>query len=89
MDGTALACFLAGARDGYPELFEAFSQIAPRERGEADIYWRDGRFKIRVDYANKSLNSLEFLRALLRGESTSWQRGRTVDLRVEGYAYVR
>jgi len=88
VDGTTLACFLAGARERYPDLFGSFSQIAPRGRGEADIYWRDGRFKARVDYANKSLNSLEFLRALLRSESAAWHPGSTVDLRVEGYAYV-
>jgi hypothetical protein len=31
---------------------------------------------------------LEFLRTLLRREADGWPPGSTVDLRVEGYAYV-
>lgn len=38
---------------------------------------------------NKSLNSLEFLQALIRQQGGSLQPGKTVDLRVEGFAYVR
>ncbi len=38
--------------------------------------------------ANKSLNSLEFLQALLKQQSAEMETGKTVDLRVEGYAYV-
>ncbi len=87
-DRVALAAFLEGARAGYPGLFAAFSQLDVKNGDEADIYWRDGRLKVRVDYANKSLNSLEFLRALLARERASWPRQCTVDLRVEGYAYV-
>jgi len=39
--------------------------------------------------SNKSLNSLEFLQALIRQQGASLQPGKTVDLRVEGFAYVR
>jgi cell division septal protein FtsQ len=37
---------------------------------------------------NKSLNSLEFLQALMRQQGAALEPGKTVDLRVEGYAYV-
>ncbi len=87
-DVAALAAFLAGTRARYPQLFESFSQISMRGPDEADVYWRDGDFKMRVDYTNKSLNSMEFLSELLRQEKDSWPSGSTVDLRVEGYAYV-
>lgn len=85
---VVLAHFLAGARANYPRLFGSFSQISVRGPDEADIYWRDGRFKARVDYTNMSLNSLELLSELLEHEQASWTPGSTVDLRVEGYAYV-
>jgi hypothetical protein len=88
-DVAALAGFLAGARARYPQLFEGFSQISVQGPDEADIYWRDGNFKVRVDYTNKSLNSMEFLTELLKQEKASWPTGSTVDLRVEGYAYVQ
>ncbi|HKP96658.1 MAG TPA: FtsQ-type POTRA domain-containing protein [Fibrobacteria bacterium] len=39
--------------------------------------------------SNKSLNSLEFLQALIDQQSAAIDVGRTVDLRVYGYAYVR
>lgn len=38
---------------------------------------------------NKSLNSLEFLQALMRQQGAALASGKTVDLRVEGYAFVR
>jgi hypothetical protein len=38
--------------------------------------------------SNKSLNSLEFLQALMHQQSGSLAPGNTVDLRVEGMAYV-
>ncbi|HAO99598.1 MAG TPA: hypothetical protein DCQ83_06095 [Fibrobacteres bacterium] len=88
-DVPALAHFLAGARSDHPQLFSSFSQIAVRGSDEADVYWRDGRFMARIDYVNNPLNSLEFLQALTKAEQASWPSGSTVDLRVEGYAYVR
>ncbi|MDB5102820.1 MAG: Polypeptide-transport-associated domain protein FtsQ-type [Fibrobacteres bacterium] len=39
--------------------------------------------------SNKSLNSLEFLQALMAQQGAALDAGKTVDLRVEGYAYVR
>jgi hypothetical protein len=39
--------------------------------------------------SNKSLISLEFLRALQEQQAASLEPGKTVDLRVEGFAYVR
>jgi POTRA domain, FtsQ-type len=38
--------------------------------------------------SNKSLNSLEFLQALMHQQSASLEPGNTIDLRVEGLAYV-
>jgi hypothetical protein len=52
------------------------------------VYWRDGRVKLRLDYTDASLRSLEYLGELMRREQGSWPEGATVDLRVEGYAYV-
>ncbi len=40
-------------------------------------------------YRNKSLNSLEFLQAMLHQQAAELESGKTVDLRVDGYAYVR
>ncbi len=84
------AIFLSSVRKRYPEVFAGFSQIA-LSRGdvpEADVYWRDGRVKLRLDCGDPSLRSLEYLGELLRREQASWPEGATVDLRVEGYAYV-
>jgi hypothetical protein len=86
----AAALFLASVRTRYPDIFAGFSQIT-LSRGdvpEADVYWRDGRVKLRLDCGDASLRSLEYLGELLRREQASWPEGATVDLRVEGYAYV-
>ncbi len=45
--------------------------------------------KLNTENLNKSLNSLEFLQALKRRESASLETAKVVDLRVEGFAYVR
>lgn len=88
------AHYLASVRRRYPDVFAGFSQVAlsgPAGRDdapEADVYWRDGRVKLRLDCGDASLRSLEFLGELLRREQASWPEGATVDLRVEGYAYV-
>ena len=84
------ALFLASVRKSYPDVFAGFSQIALSrgEMPEADVYWRDGRVKLRLDCGDVSLRSLEYLGELLRREQASWPEGATVDLRVEGYAYV-
>ena len=84
------ARFLASVRTRYPEVYAGFSQVS-LSRGdvpEADVYWRDGRVKLRLDCGDDSLRSLENLGELLRREQASWPEGATVDLRVEGYAYV-
>jgi hypothetical protein len=84
------ALYLASVRRRYPDVFAGFSQVA-LSRGdvpEADVYWRDGRVKLRLDCGDASLRSLEYLGELLRREQASWPEGATVDLRVEGYAYV-
>ncbi|MCD6024175.1 MAG: hypothetical protein K0Q91_1091 [Fibrobacteria bacterium] len=87
------AHYLASVRRRYPDVFAGFSQIALSRGGrddapEADVYWRDGRVKLRLDCGDASLRSLEYLGELLRREQASWPEGATVDLRVEGYAYV-
>lgn len=56
---------------------------------ELEIVLRDGRLKVLVEMGNKSLSSLEFLQALMRQQKGALEPGKTVDLRVEGYAYVR
>jgi hypothetical protein len=84
------ASWLAGVRARHPELFAGFSQLSPRgETGEADVYWRDGRVRLRVDCAAKGEGSLAYLGELLRREQGGWTENVTVDLRVDGYAYVR
>jgi hypothetical protein len=83
------AAWLAGVRARHPDLFAGFSQLSPRgEGGEADVYWRDGRVRLRVDCAGGAEGSLAFLGELIRREQGGWPEGATVDLRVEGYAYV-
>lgn len=84
-----VAVWLADVRARHPEVFAGFSQLLPRgESGEADIYWRDGRVRLRVDCAAPGRNSLGYLIELMRREQAGWAEGATVDLRVEGYAYV-
>lgn len=97
-----LGSFLEAARRDYPSLYAGFSQISVINRpqrghraaagaapAEVEIVLRDGRLKVLADLGNKSLTSLEFLQALLRREAAALETGRSVDLRVEGYAYVR
>jgi len=86
----AAALFLASVRKRYPDIFAGFSQVSLSHGDvpEADVYWRDGRVKLRLDCGDASLRSLENLGELLRREQASWHEGATVDLRVEGYAYV-
>ncbi len=84
-----LALWLADVRERHPDVFAGFSQMSPRgEGGEADIYWRDGRVRLRVDCAVPGKNSLGYLTELMRREQAGWAEGATIDLRVEGYAYV-
>lgn len=84
-----LAVWLVDVRERHPEVFAGFSQLLPRgEGGEADVYWRDGRVRLRVDCAAPGKNSLGYLTELMRREQAGWAEGATVDLRVEGYAYV-
>lgn len=86
----AAAAWLALVQARHPDVFAGFSQFSPRgESGEADVYWRDGRMRLRIDYAVAGAASLDFLRELLRREGGTWRDGATVDLRVEGYAYVK
>ncbi|HLP39978.1 MAG TPA: FtsQ-type POTRA domain-containing protein [Fibrobacteria bacterium] len=95
-----LGAFLESVRREHPSLFEGFSQVTVlgrprslREGGGApadlEIVLRDGRLKVLVEMGNKSLASMEFLKALMRRREGALEPGRTVDLRVEGYAYVR
>jgi hypothetical protein len=84
-----VAAWLAGVRARNPDVFAGFSQVSPRgKNGEADVYWRDGRVRLRVDCTGRGDGSLEYLAELLRREQAGWAVGATVDLRVEGYAYV-
>ena len=94
-----LGAFLEAARRSYPSLYASFSQISVLKRpphagggaapAEVEIVLRDGRLKVLADLGNKSLTSLEFLQTLMRREAAALESGRSVDLRVEGYAYVR
>lgn len=95
-----LGGFLEAVRKDYPEMYANFSQLsfsrkASRQRGkpsgsaDLEIVLRDGRLKLLVGIGNKSLSSLEFLQAMMRRHKGLLEPGKTVDLRVEGYAYVR
>lgn len=99
-----LGAFLDAVRRDYPSLYASFSQLsvlgkpvsahaqaagAAAAPAEVEIVLRDGRLKVLVEMGNKSLSSLEFLQTLMRRQAASLEPGRTVDLRVEGYAYVR
>lgn len=66
-------------------------EAAPKPLVPADleIVLRDGHLKVQIEMGNKSLTSLEFLQTLMRRQGAALEGGRTVDLRVEGYAYVR
>jgi hypothetical protein len=92
-DGTPRALRLAaswldGVRARHPDLYAGFSQVALRGGdGEADVYWRDGNLRLRVDCSRPG--SIEYAGELMRREESVWPEGATVDLRVEGYAYVR
>ena len=83
-----VAAWLANVRARYPDVFAGFSQVSPRGgHGEADVYWRDGLVRLRVD--TDSLNgTFAHLTELMRREQGDWVEGATVDLRIEGYAYV-
>jgi hypothetical protein len=81
--------WLAEVRAQHPDVFAGFSQVSPRgQTGEADVYWRDGRVRLRVDCGKGGGESLGYLTELMRREQAGWAEGATVDLRVEGYAYV-
>lgn len=88
-----LGAFLESVRTSYPALYASFSQLSLKGKAglpaDLEIVLRDGRLKVMVEMGNKSLSSLEFLQALLRRQKAALAPGGTVDLRVEGYAYVR
>ena len=99
----ALGNFLQGAKEQYPDLYSTFSQMTLTQgRDGLEIIPREGNRKYlfslehiesneneKLINGNKSLNSLEFLQALLHQQGSNLTEGKTVDLRVEGYAYVR
>ncbi len=98
---AALGAFLDGARKDYPSLYANFSQLAFHAPDGVEIILRDRRLKVLIALdrfapagksatqgSNKSLISLEFLQALQQQQAASLEPGRTVDLRVEGFAYV-
>ncbi len=82
-----VAAWLDGIRERDPELFAGFSQVALRGGNEADVYWRDGSVRLRVDCSREG--SIGHAGELLARASHALREGATVDLRVEGYAYVR
>lgn len=98
---AALGGFLERARAQYPDLYANFSQMSPRGADGVEIILRDRKLKVLLPLdrasgsnsatsgSNKSLISLEFLRTLQQQQAAALEPGRTVDLRVEGYAYVR
>ncbi|MBW8889003.1 MAG: FtsQ-type POTRA domain-containing protein [Fibrobacteres bacterium] len=99
---AALGGFLERARAEYPDLYANFSQMSPRGGDGVEIILRDRKLKVLLPLeragagsnfatsgSNKSLISLEFLRTLQQQQAAALEPGKTVDLRVEGYAYVR
>ena len=100
----ALGGFLEAAKETYPTLYSNFSQLTMRGNvfeiilrdGRLKLLLgmepdsaiaSTGPKGVNID-ANKSLNSLELLQALMQQQSSALEPGKTVDLRVEGYAYV-
>ena len=86
---SRLGGFLESVKSGYPSLYAGFSQISVLNGDDVEVFLRDGRLKAILSMGDKSLNSLEFLQTLIRRKSADLEAGKTVDLRVEGYAYVR
>ena len=100
---AALGAFLDGVRSDYPSLYANFSQLAFRAPDGVEIILRDRRLKVLIALpmgspaagksatpgSNKSLISMEFLQALQAQQAAALEPGKTVDLRVEGFAYVR
>ncbi len=85
----SLGTFLGNAQKKYPELFANFSQVKMVSSCDAEIILKDGKQKILVGLGDKSLNSLEFLQALSHQQGARLEEAKTIDLRVEGYAYVQ
>lgn len=99
---AAVGRFLAAARARFPDLYAGFSQLAPKGGEGLEIILRDRKVRVLIPLdadsggadpatygSNKSLISLEFLKAMKDRDPESLASGKTVDLRVEGFAYVR
>jgi len=80
--------WLERVRTEKAEIYSRFSQIEPDKNGSMFIVLRDGEARLLVDPLCKSLNSLDFLKPLLRDRAATWKPGATVDLRVASHAYV-
>lgn len=89
LERVRLGAFLEEARRNQPSLYGDFSQIALRKGGDLEIILRGGKLKVQIATGIKSLNSLEFLKELMSQQGPALESGKTIDMRVEGYAYVR
>lgn len=74
-------------RDRRLKVLLGLDMPSVRAAGGGDVPSAAG--KLAESAVNKSLNSLEFLKALIEQQGGSIDAGGTVDLRVYGYAYVR
>lgn len=83
-----LCGYLGRVRDEKRAIFTRFSQVTPLGGSGAEVILRNGQTKVLLDAQAKSLNSLDFLEALLRNRASEWRVGASVDLRVPDHAYV-
>ncbi len=80
--------YLSRVREEKRAIFTRFSQVTLLGSSGAEVILRNGQTKVLLDAQAKSLNSLDFLEALLRNHAGEWRMGASVDLRVPDHAYV-
>ena len=85
---NGLMTLLETAKDRYPGLFNAISQIQYQAKGEFVFYTRDNGLKVVVSTELEPESTLEFWDLFLKQHGGRLQAGASIDLRVEGNAYV-
>ncbi len=91
-DATALvqaADFLVGVKKSQPGLYGLFSQVRIGKKSEVEIILRDGGARVYLSSLATSPNTLDFLARMMEKHARDLEGGRTLDMRVEGYAYIR
>ncbi len=83
------AGFLVEVKKSQPELYGLFSQVSIGDDGEVEIILRDGGARVRLASDTASRSTLDFLARMMDKHARELEGGRTLDMRVEGYAYIR